>query len=56
MGFVEPVQRPCVVERACVERPCVHADDVVDDAWPAAALCGCFLLLVLFGWTVYFWP
>jgi hypothetical protein len=52
MGFVEPVQRACVVER-----PCVHADDaVVDDVWPAAALCGCFLLLVLFGWTVYFWP
>ena len=50
MGFVEP--RPCV-------QPCVQAcaDDVVsDDAWPAAAVCGCFLLFVLFGWTVYFWP
>ena len=56
MGFVEPVQRPCV-QQVCVERACVHPEDAVsDDAWPAAALCGCFLLLVLFGWTVYFWP
>ena len=54
MGFVEPVQRPCV-ERQCVERPC-PTDPAYDDTWPAAALCGCFLLLVLFGWTVYFWP
>jgi hypothetical protein len=53
MGFVEPMQRPCV-ERACVQ-PCPD-EAVSDDAWPAAALCGCFLLLVLFGWTVYFWP
>jgi hypothetical protein len=50
MGFVEPVQRPCV------ERPCCDPPPEYDDTWPAAALCGCFLLLVLFGWTVYFWP
>ena len=48
MGFVEPVPRQCVPPR-CEEQE-------RDDAWPAAAVCGCFLLLVLLGWTLYFWP
>ncbi len=50
MGFVEPVQ--CVPQRC--EEPCEQRER--DDAWPAAAVCGCFLLLVLLGWTLYFWP
>lgn len=50
MGFVEPMPRQCVAQRC--EEPCEERDD----AWPAAAVCGCFLLLVLLGWTLYFWP
>jgi len=52
MGFVEPMPRQCVAQRC--EEPCEQRER--DDAWPAAAVCGCFLLLVLLGWTLYFWP
>ena len=55
MGFVEPMPRQCVAQRC--EEPCEPCEQRErDDAWPAAAVCGCFLLLVLLGWTLYFWP
>ncbi len=48
LGILEPVRFRG--ERACVDEP-AHAD-----AWPAAGLCVCFALFVLWVTALYFFP